>query len=727
MDTKISINQNLNFIDSKDECNKRSAYGWETTSLSMSDNFRRQNHILTGLLQSGHRSDSNLVGFQSIMLDFDKFELYDANDVEQIYIDKIKALPFKAYVFGSTNHRKFNDKARLRVFIPVLEETYNTSHEIKTLYAHIVRTVHQRLFSEYIIDEKSFSASQYFFKSDSEFYYENEAPALFSINSLLEQYPVVVPKKSTAATKSLYTDEKYFSENDDIKLGDDRTIVKISSLPKDESVKNTCFCLCCDVTKRTKGQASTHNATIHWRNGLYSIYCSSKNRVTIQNPAEVELHKIPAYRGLFFDLNTSCVALAKESVSLFEKPLHYFLNQIDWKSFCIDRSIETDIQLFLPRARSTFNPGKNWGLDLDAQEFNTYVEPTVLKDARNNVGLYKETHTITNMKNVVPLTNAIFENLFGTGDEKRMMLDWLSKTLHTNQKNFTCPIITTRNGGAGKGLLSEIIIAGIFGYTAIEDNTALNTNFNSFEASNRFIIYNELFVDQKNAQSRKELLKAKIGATVSTITLKGVDSFKAPSITNFMILSNNDTPFHIDTTMNNERRFIVINNPHAKRLDTDVELFRNLVASHKDIGEEVKRELVDFARILLLNTDLKYYDININAPLTNAKVALIESSKDFVEDIVTLLIDKNWEEIADVLNIPTQKPSPFSNEPDRDEFLAECKAYEGLPSIYMSKLLTTLGGNYANSNSSRKKLKSLGIVNKGVKKHSIVKKVFRYE
>lgn len=717
---KISINTTLNNIEDKSEAVSKSAYGWETTQLDLNDNtfnfndFRKNNHILTGILSNNHRCDASVSSYNSIMLDFDK----NLMNSEVDFVNIAKSCPFRLFVFGSQNNNVYKNEAgipmnRIRVFIPTSSETLFNKGE----YEHVVKTTASRLFKQFELDPKSLSASQYFNLSKNDFYFDNQKTEFLNVEKLLSDFPM--PKKNKKSNSSTNSNNRasinsdYFSENDIITLKDKSTS-RISNLSTTE--KHEVFCLCCDPAKRSKGQNSAANAALSNFRGQWYIYCSSKNKVHRQDPSELDYNK--HYPELFFSEEQGAVCLAKtELKNNFEIPVKIFQKQADWNNYCNNKHIYSGIATYLPRGREIFDPSLPWGYNEENETFNVHTDPLLVKQAKM---LQADNKNITydTLNHYAPLSKIVLENVFGE-DMARAYFDWLSYILNSGKKTFTAWIVSTAPG-SGKNLLSERLLGKIFGSYAITvDGSNIDERFNNLESYARLVYFNELpsmSLGLSENGSKKQTLKNKIGSNLSVIEGKGIAKRLVQSVGNYTTFSNEMIAHPIDS---DDRRYIVIERlATSKRLHRDLPEFKELV----DIGAAVEAEALNVCIAMLNNTDPVYKDI-YKTPIENdAKKLLQEASMDGLQELVYNLKNNNFEFFADLLDLPEQLNSynstPFTEELTHSEFITLCQSIKGIPAKYLSDILTNHLGKNGNTQAVRKRLKAYGVVTTVRKKGS---------
>ncbi len=232
----------------------------------------------------------------------------------------------------------------------------------------------------------------------------------------------------------------------------------------------------------------------------------------------------------------------------------------------------------------------------------------------------------------IPVTiSKLLYNVFN-GDEimQDHFLNWLAYIVQNRERTGTAWVFAGKQG-TGKGILVETIIKGIFGshgsYNITDAN--LESQFNAYLDSKLIVAINEASVD--NRQSRaltNNRLKTWITDEIIHINRKNIKEIETLNYCNFIFMSNEVTPVHIEST---DRRFNIVETGAAL---TTLDWFNG-----NDTVDVMREEIEDFAGFLLnYSVDKKKAKAVIE---TERKKAIVKNSMTPLEEIANAMKSKD--------------------------------------------------------------------------------------
>ena len=172
--------------------------------------------------------------------------------------------------------------------------------------------------------------------------------------------------------------------------------------------------------------------------------------------------------------------------------------------------------------------------------------------------------------------------------------------------------------------------------TRKSNSEEMSGNFQSYLAGKLLVVVEELNLGQGYREYNR--LKAIITDEIATINEKFVATYEAPNFANFVFLSNLERPLQIDAE---DRRIFVIDTPAELR---DDEYWKEL---HGWLGDNLGVVLK-----FLNDLDLTEFNPNARPPMTDAKKALIASSKaPVVQELAAMIEDGDWPFSRDIITI----------------------------------------------------------------------------
>lgn len=247
----------------------------------------------------------------------------------------------------------------------------------------------------------------------------------------------------------------------------------------------------------------------------------------------------------------------------------------------------------------------------------------------NHVNQWTDWGTNAVEGNVEPWNN-MMDHLFGAGTaERNWAQQWIAYPLqHPGTKLSTAVIIWSPHQGVGKSLLGETIscLYGVHSKTITA--TELHDKNNSWAEDALFVLGEENSGGDHNADSNH--LKHLITGDKLFIHEKYQVSRAVANLMNFMFTSNHPDAFHLEI---HDRRFGVFAidaQPKPPEFYTEFVRWRDSPAGLSALMHHLR------------NLDLTGFDPFGHAPLTKAKMAMVEQSKSETEQWITDVLTDNF-------------------------------------------------------------------------------------
>lgn len=226
--------------------------------------------------------------------------------------------------------------------------------------------------------------------------------------------------------------------------------------------------------------------------------------------------------------------------------------------------------------------------------------------------------------------NDLLDHLFGAGTENRRWIEqWIAYPIqHPGSKLSTAVILWSAVQGVGKSLLGETVSA-IYGehgktITAVE----LHDKYNSWADRTLFVLGEENTSSDRRADGDR--LKDLITGDTLYIERKYHERTQQRNMMNFMFTSNHPDAFHLEI---HDRRFGVFAFD-GKPLDPSFyKEFVNWRRSPSGLSALMNH---------MLHVDLTGFDSKGHAPITSAKLDMIEQSKTETERWVTDMLSDEY-------------------------------------------------------------------------------------
>jgi hypothetical protein len=240
------------------------------------------------------------------------------------------------------------------------------------------------------------------------------------------------------------------------------------------------------------------------------------------------------------------------------------------------------------------------------------------------------------------LMTYIFETSPG---DRKWFEQWLAYPLqHPGTKLYTACLLWSPEHGAGKSLVG-VVMGRIYGrnYTLVE-NSDLFTPFNEWSVNKQFVLGDEISGSDKRAESDK--LKGLITRPLVRINVKHLPTYEVVDCINYFFTSNHCDSLFLEDR--DRRNFI-------HRLPSYLLPREFFIAFMKWLDEQGgKQALFHY----LLNLDLTGFDPSGPAPMTQAKLEMVDHSKSdvgaFAQDVKRNL-DDHLERLRQLLHL---KDSP---------------------------------------------------------------------
>jgi len=235
---------------------------------------------------------------------------------------------------------------------------------------------------------------------------------------------------------------------------------------------------------------------------------------------------------------------------------------------------------------------------------------------------------------------AIIENLFPIETVREGFLNWLAVWFARLEKSKVAWVITS-DEGAGKGLLTDHIIAPIVGTEFCALNVGqgqVQEDFSGWLEGKLFVNLNEI----SNSYSDKDKVHNKIKAWITDdhIMLRKMrrDAYSVRNWANFIITSNDFAPIEIGYT---DRRFSV---SKADMVLKDIPELKKLI-DQGQIVDTIERELPDFVRFLSTMPRREDLYNKVFADETYKKAIQAQNSRP-IERFTRLVSKAQWDILA---------------------------------------------------------------------------------
>lgn len=227
----------------------------------------------------------------------------------------------------------------------------------------------------------------------------------------------------------------------------------------------------------------------------------------------------------------------------------------------------------------------------------------------------------------------IIENLLPIPEKRELFLRWLGYWWRTRKKSQVSWVFISPQG-AGKGLLTDLIIANVIGPKACSlevGEDLLESQFTNWLKDKMFISFNEINTLTKDRYKNRNKIKRLITGDTFQLRQMGVGAYDYPNYANFIFSSNDAVPVDIEDT---DRRFnvsIAIKPLRGQAWFDEVE----------DVRAKILEELPDFVRyVTSLEVDERTYNSVID---DEEKADIIADNRSPLEDFVVALATKDLE------------------------------------------------------------------------------------
>lgn len=164
-------------------------------------------------------------------------------------------------------------------------------------------------------------------------------------------------------------------------------------------------------------------------------------------------------------------------------------------------------------------------------------------------------YDITNISNLLEF---IKYTLCGNDEQMfKYTIDWLAHIIqHPDKKTMSCLVFISQIQGIGKNWFFRFFGEKVLGnryYTLCNNFDDLMNKFNARFATKLLVLLDEMTWGGNKREANR--LKSLISEQTSNMEKKGFDSIDSVSYTNYVILTNNDFPIHIESS---DRRYAVM-------------------------------------------------------------------------------------------------------------------------------------------------------------------------
>jgi len=633
----------------------------------------------------GWCASKNYSGLFGIALDYDNgsLTLADAQAAFKPYVNIIHTST--SHLVDVPRHRGIQE--RFRVILPFLTTEidpyqFENQVDIELLYSLLKERYTDSDDSVFQMARKFYPFTgqddRYEFHLNIPDVVEHPKPFYTITFEELEQHKMILDGKS-ANKKKRSTDK--INRNDIIIMKDRKTKKRISDITRGESGV-MCYCLFCDDLE-SEGASAQINLDDH---GNFNLYCHHENRTFWEDDLTFNSDVSP---NLYFDEDAGFPALYNTSSGIMK----FFKNRPDWISYTKKMELPADINTTLPRCTRKLDLRKKFGIyvnKIGEDCFNSFQPTKLLEDyevvqKRIVEGKQKELN-ISGLKKNIPYIWKVIENLFGTErdhEDLKLFLNWLAFCLQSRRQS-NCGWIIITKPGAGKGVLAELIVQAIVGKNALlmEQGNAIGAQFSAEDVNCWFKVYNEIFTkaDWTANLKRREWLKHRIGTKDILIEAKGFDKRKYFNNVNYLLFSNLETAFVLETT---DRRFFVSNTLHSSKEISSLDWFPE---ENKEFEDLIAAEVPIFAKFL---QNVKYNSKMANRPVdTPPRKRLIEFSKEDIDYLITKLNlgDATYFEL-DHIYVKNPLDIASSAETIKTEVLDAIENLHAIPSRYAHEVL----------------------------------------
>jgi len=606
---------------SKEEANKI-VDGYKQTTIEWTESEIKalliKKSIAPAIFKTGKRILKDVMGYQFIMLDFDSPTAMPAKSMIDLLKAKYPDIAFA--VFSSSRHQlEYTDK---NTGEKLCHDKYRVLFPLGTsLNKQEVDNIGTYFFSQYPkLDGSCFMLARYFYRGTDQVWYFNPGTNYLNIDEIIAE--TIVRKKS----KNI---KDYIKLDTVITTADGEELV-IGDINK----KTTVFC----PFHRDENASAFVDFTLNGSRMLFCSSCQSKNLGTNQNGTYYLEHPKASPQNTFL---FHCKATARAAFVDSHGKINNINAGNDWRNFCANHNVDEESYNTLLRADFTYDPTKPYGFTEDFEWFNLFKPSEYIQNYPNKIPV-----DLAKLRKIAPIIYAVIENVCGTKEKIKYILNWFAYLLQTNRRIGTALLIQSKEQGVGKDLLFSKVWTPIFGElnTKDMDGSAIGERFTGHYARARLIRFNECFAnrDYNKNMTRLQWLKNRITGIKHEIEAKGQEKVEIPHYCAYILHSNDNASFSIEQE---DRRFVVITNDKAR----PIKKFPWYVTQDK-LEEDIAKELPAFAEYIQsieVNPELAN-----NAITTAAKQRIQEVSKDETLCFAEALRDRDADyfDIEDVIN-----------------------------------------------------------------------------
>ena len=284
--------------------------------------------------------------------------------------------------------------------------------------------------------------------------------------------------------------------------------------------------------------------------------------------------------------------------------------------------------------KSVYDPGRKFGFFKDEygmEKFNRF------KPSEYWFKEYDESY----VPKITPVFDALYKNVFNSDDTVKKLL---AKMLQDHKRFLIIPVIINEEGGAGKGIFEQHVIAPILGMGNCSLNLGqedLETPYNDYLVDRLYIGFHETEDAAENAGIASKTLRKIKRMFDPTITIekKYIPRVSTTNHATCLIYSNNPNPVSIST---HDRRTYVVRSMKTKLQNTPV--FRQTAADTAAKIDTFQKRLEEL-RLEIPDVVCKLKRIKVepnfgkNPKSTKAKKDLQDRSKGPIQNFVAALLE----------------------------------------------------------------------------------------
>jgi hypothetical protein len=269
-----------------------------------------------------------------------------------------------------------------------------------------------------------------------------------------------------------------------------------------------------------------------------------------------ETGEIRPNKYLFFDFTRSSYIKFNSKTGVVTPVSPLATKQYIKMAFPIMEDVKDKVLLGLKKVNTVFDIKKPIRFTEDGEfylnEFNEKKTKLAEIDQMRRK-MKKLDYTAEDFKNEIPLTYALFLNLFEDDSEAvDYFINYLSVFVNEREK-IPSSFLLSGIEGAGKGVLLEVVLAYIFGeYCESVNASNLESSFNGYVINKLVVCFNEIKSDFSKSTGSIEKVKEFITDAYFTANIKSEKTYRCEN--NFITFLYNNHPLAVKISPN-DRRF----------------------------------------------------------------------------------------------------------------------------------------------------------------------------